>query len=226
MRTGADASLTGADADTIRALTGDVLDLDTPHGPARAHVRTGGGTAGALVLGHGAGGSVAAPDLTAAAGAAQALGWAVALVEQPYRVAGRRSAAPARQLDAAWTAALESLRAGPFAGLALVAGGRSSGARVACRTAAATGAAGVLCLAFPLQPPRRAGSDAPVKTRLPELERVEVPVLVVQGARDPFGMPPPGPGREVVAVAGDHGLKADRAALAAAVTAWLRRVLG
>ncbi len=95
-------------------------------------------------------------------------------------------------------------------------GGRSSGARVACRTAAETGAAGVLCLAFPVHPPGR-----PEKSRLDELDAVPVPVLVVQGERDPFGMPPPAKGRTVVEVAGDHGLKADTAALEAAVTAWL-----
>jgi predicted alpha/beta-hydrolase family hydrolase len=197
-----------------------VLDVETPHGPARAHVEPMAGAAAALVLGHGAGGGVAAPDLRAAAGAARSAGVAVALVEQPYRVAGRRSPAPARQLDAAWTAVLEHLRAGPLHGLPLIAGGRSSGARVACRTADETAAAGVLCLAFPLRPPRRAGA-APADSRLPELDAVQVPVLVVQGARDPFGLPPPGPGRTVVEVAGDHSLRGDLGAVEAAVRAWL-----
>ena len=119
------------------------------------------------------------------------LGWTVALVEQPYRVAGRRSPAPAHHLDAAWIAVLEQLRAGPLASLPVVTGGRSSGARVACRTAAATGAAGVLCLAFPLIAPRSG------KSRQDELDGVAVPVLVVQGDRDQFGVPEPGPGREV-----------------------------
>ncbi len=166
---------------------------------------------------------MAARDLGAAADAALAEGVSVALVEQPYRVAGRRSPAPARQLDAAWTAVAERLVADELQGLPLVAGGRSLGARVACRTAEAVGAAAVLCLAFPLQPPARRSGPAP--SRLPELDAVTVPVLVVQGERDRFGMPPPGPRREVVRVAGDHGLKADLDAVAAAVRGWLSDVL-
>ncbi len=102
----------------------------------------------------------------------------------------------------------------------MVTGGRSAGARVACRTAAATEAAAVLCLAFPLQPPPRAGK-APGPARTDELEMVSVPVLVVQGEGDRFGMPEPARGREVVRVAGDHGLKKDTPAVAAAVTRWL-----
>ncbi|MEY2533795.1 MAG: uncharacterized protein QOF29_1705 [bacterium] len=202
-----------------------VVELDTPHGPARAHLHRADAPVGALVLGHGAGGGVAAPDLVAVTEVAWDAGVSVALVEQPYRVAGRRSPAPARQLDAAWTAVVGQLVAGPLSGPPLIVGGRSSGARVACRTAAATGAAGVLCLAFPLHPPRRS-ADAPPKTRLPELDAVEVPVLVVQGERDPFGMPPAGPHRDVVAVRGDHRLAADRGAVSAAVRDWLARLLG
>lgn len=200
----------------------DVVELPTPHGPARAHVhRPVAATRGTLALGHGAGGSVTAPDLTAATAAAVAAGWAVALVEQPFRVAGRRSAAPAHQLDAAWTAVLAALRAGPLAGGPLVCGGRSSGARVACRTAAAVGAGAVLCLAFPLLAPRRAGPPA---SRQDELDAVAVPVLVVQGLTDRFGMPEPAaPGREVVALRGDHRLAGDLPGLSAAVTAWLGR---
>ena len=132
----------------------------------------------------------------------------VALVEQPYLVAGRRSAAPAHQLDAAWLAVVEHLRGGELAGLPLVAGGRSSGARVACRTAAAADAVAVLCLAFPVHPPGK-----PEKSRLDELDGVEVPVLVIQGESDPFGMPPDAPGREVVVVPGTHSFT--RAALGA-----------
>ena len=162
-----------------------------------------------------------APDLAAATRAAGAAGLSVVLVEQPYRVAGRRSPAPAAQLDASWTAVAAELRNGLLAGLPLVTGGRSSGARVACRTAAATGAAGVLCLAFPVHPPGR-----PEKSRLDELDAVQVPVLVVQGERDPFGMPPPADGRTVVPIAGDHGLKSDRAALESAVAAWLSSLYG
>ena len=199
------------------------LEIDTPHGPARAHLHAASGAKGALVLGHGAGGGVGAPDLVAASDAAQAEGFSVALVEQPYRVAGRRSPAPARQLDAAWIAVVEHLRAHELSSLPLVAGGRSAGARVACRTAAETGAVAVLCLAFPLHAPGRA--DDPSKSRLPELEAVEVPVLIVQGESDPFGMPPPGKRREVVQVNGDHSLRSDQKAVAAAIEEWLPRAV-
>ena len=199
----------------------DVLEIATPHGAARAHLQLVENARGGLVLGHGAGGGVNAPDLVAATHAAGAAGLSVALVEQPYRVAGRRSPAPAAQLDAAWAAVVAELRDSALAGLPLVTGGRSSGARVACRAAAATGAAGVLCLAFPVHPPGR-----PEKSRLDELDAVPVPVLVIQGDRDPFGMPPDAPGRTVVRIAGDHGLKADRAALEAAVVAWLSSLGG
>ncbi|MFL5824102.1 MAG: alpha/beta family hydrolase [Solirubrobacteraceae bacterium] len=177
----------------------------------------------ALVLGHGAGGGVDAPDLRAAAQAAQAAHLSVALVEQPYRVAGRRSPAPASQLDAAWAAVIAQLRDGALAGLRLVVGGRSAGARVACRTASETGAAAVLCLAFPVHPPGR-GND-PAKSRLGELDAVDLPVLVVQGNRDPFGMPPEGPARTVVAIPGDHSLR-DAAAVQAAVADWLPGSVG
>jgi predicted alpha/beta-hydrolase family hydrolase len=204
----------------VQAVT-DVLEIATPHGPARAHLRPAAGARHALVLGHGAGGGISAPDLLAATQAANAAGVSVVLVEQPYRVAGRRSPAPAAQLDTAWTAVVAELRDDALAGRALVVGGRSSGARVACRTAAATDAAGVLCLAFPVHPPGR-----PEKSRLDELDAVTVPVLVIQGERDPFGMPPDAPGRTVVRIAGDHGLKADRAALESAVGAWLSSLRG
>lgn len=202
----------------------ETREIPTPHGPARVHLHEPAAPPRALmVLGHGAGGGVGAPDLVRATAIATDAGVRVALAEQPYRVAGRRSPAPARQLDAGWTAVVAELRAAD-PGLPVVTGGRSSGARVACRTAAATGAGAVLCLAFPLHAPGRAGvAERP--SRLPELEAVEVPVLVVQGIRDPFGMPPAGPGREVVEVAGDHSLKADLDAVGAAVRDWLARVL-
>ena len=196
-----------------------VVEIETPHGLARAHLHHGDeAPQGAVALGHGAGGGVEAPDLVAATEAALAERYTVALVEQPYRVAGRRSPAPARQLDTAWTAVVEHLARGPLAGLRLVTGGRSLGARVACRTAGTSGAEAVLCLAFPLQPPRRSG--APV-SRLEELDAVTVPVLVVQGERDPFGIPPASATRQVVRVAGNHGLKSDLPAVAAAVRTWL-----
>jgi predicted alpha/beta-hydrolase family hydrolase len=200
-----------------------VLEVTTPRGPARVRLHPVPAPRAALVLGHGAGGGLDAPDLTAARSAAGALGLSVAMVEQPYRVAGRRSPAPAPQLDEAWLAVLASLAAGDLAGLPLLVGGRSSGARVACRTAGAVGAVGVICLAFPLHPPGK--GDDPSKSRLAELDAVSVPTLVVQGERDPFGMPPPRPGRAVVTVPGNHSLRA-AAAVGAAVSAWLGDVLG
>jgi uncharacterized protein len=188
-----------------------MIELDTPHGPARVHLHEVDAATGWLVLGHGAGGGVESPDLKGAAQAGAEAGLTVALVEQPYRVAGRRSPAPAAQLDAAWTAVIEQL---PVEGELLV-GGRSSGARVACRTAATTGAAAVLCLAFPLHPPGR-----PEKSRLSELDSVTVPTLVVQGERDPFGLPPPAANRSVVTVAGSHSLR-NPISVAQAVSKWL-----
>ena len=197
------------------------IEIETPHGPARAHLHPVDHPRAALVLGHGAGGGVTSRDLVTAADAAREEGFSVALVEQPYRVAGRRSPAPARQLDVAWTAVVDRLREQELEGLPLVVGGRSLGARVACRTAEAVGAITVLCLAFPLEPPRRASGKVP-ESRLPELDAVSVPVLVVQGDRDQFGMPPPGPQRTVVPVRGNHSLRTDLDAVAAAVRAWLQ----
>jgi uncharacterized protein len=178
----------------------------------------------ALVLGHGAGGGVTAPDLVAATEAARSEGVTVALVEQPYRVAGRRSPAPARQLEAAWTAAIAHLVEGELRGLPLIVGGRSLGGRVACRTAGSVGAVAVLCLAFPLQPPRRRTGTVS-ESRLPELDALRVPTLVVQGESDPFGMPPAGPLRTVARVPGNHSLRADVAAVATAVRAWLADIV-
>jgi predicted alpha/beta-hydrolase family hydrolase len=196
-----------------------MLDLTTPHGPARAHLHPARAPRAALVLGHGAGGGVGAPDLVQTTEVALAAGATVALVEQPYRVAARRSPPRAPVLDAVWTAVVEQLRAGPLAGLPLITGGRSSGARVACRTAGATGAIAVLCLAFPLQPPGGRPS------RQPELDAVGVPVLIVQGEADSFGMPEPGPGRTVARVRGTHALRSDAAGLRAAVAGWLDAVM-
>jgi uncharacterized protein len=167
---------------------------------------------------------VQAPDLQAATRAALEANFTVALVEQPYRVAGRRSPAPARQLDIAWTAVLDHLRDGELKGFPLVVGGRSLGARVACRTADATGAAALLCLAFPLQPPRRSGAT-PAQSRLPELDGVSLPTLVVQGERDPFGIPPATALRTVVRVPGNHSLRTNVQAVADAVRAWLPGVV-
>jgi uncharacterized protein len=202
-----------------------VLDVDTPHGQANAHLHPVDEPKAALVLGHGAGGGVTSRDLVAVTEVARSERISVALVEQPYRVAGRRSPAPARQLDAAWIAVTEQLVVGALRGLPLVVGGRSLGARVACRTVEATGAVAVLCLAFPLQPPQRRAAAAASPSRLPELDEVTVPMLVVQGARDPFGIPPAGPRRTVVQVAGDHSLRTDLEAVADAVRAWLPSVV-
>jgi predicted alpha/beta-hydrolase family hydrolase len=177
-----------------------------------------------LVLGHGAGGGVEAPDLAAVARVARSEGFSIALVEQPYRVAGRRSPAPAAKLDSAWLTVVDHLTARELSGLPLVVGGRSLGARVACRTASATGAVGMLCLAFPLQP--RSRSAAPPKSRLPELDAVTVPTLVVQGESDPFGIPPASELRTVVRVPGDHGLRKDTEAVAVAARDWLATIVG
>jgi len=226
--------MTGADGDADAHAPGDTDDapaavvvravpVETRHGPAVAHLHRVDRPRGVLVLGHGAGGGVQAPDLVAVTTAALDLGFAVGLVEQPYRVAGHRAPPRAPVLDAAWTDVVGHLRT-EVGDVPLVVGGRSSGARVACRTAAATAATGVLCLAFPLRPAARAGRP-PAPSRLPELDGVPVPVLVVQGARDPFGIPPEAPGRTVVLVSGDHSLRADRDAVAAAVRRWLPRVV-
>ena len=193
-----------------------MLELETPRGPARVHRHSAPDAWAALILGHGAGGGVGAPDLVATAEAARQASVSVALVEQPYRVAGRRSPAPAAHLDEAWISVLEQLREGELRELPFLVGGRSAGARVACRTAATTGAAGVVCLAFPLQPPGRASAPS----RLPELDAVSVPTLVVQGERDPFGIPPASGSRSVVLVPGDHSLRA-ASAVQDAVRVWL-----
>jgi uncharacterized protein len=180
-----------------RAAAATTLEVATPAGPARAHVYAADRATASLVLGHGAGGGVGAADLQALAGALPPLGVTVVLVEQPWRVAGKRVAAAPPRLDEAWLAVLDGLRSGGGgsgvlpARRRLVVGGRSAGARVACRTATAVGADRVVCLAFPLHPPGR-----PERSRAEELSAVAVPTLVVQGARDPFGGPadlPPGP---------------------------------
>lgn len=201
------------------------VELDTPHGPAAAYLDRLTRPKAALVLGHGAGGGVTSPDLLCVAEVARAEAVTAVLVEQPYRVAGRRAPAPAHQLDAAWREVIARLAANELDGLSLVVGGRSLGARVACRTAEATGAVAVLCLAFPLQPPAsRRGRQA--DSRICELDAVAVPTLVVQGKNDRFGMPPQTKLRRVVQVPGDHSLKADLGAVAAAVSAWMPAALG
>lgn len=195
-----------------------IEEIITPHGPAGMELEWPvGPPAALLVLGHGAGGGVNAPDLLALRDAALAAGLAVARVTQPYRLAGRRAPAPARQLDVAWTVVLSVLRA-RCPGIPLVVGGRSSGARVACRTADAVGAAGVVALAFPLHPPGR-----PERSRAAELP-ASVPTLVVNGDRDPFGMPVAAvPTVRVITRPGErHELRKDPLGTAAVVLDWLR----
>jgi predicted alpha/beta-hydrolase family hydrolase len=199
-------------------------DVATPLGPARVRCEGPvGGIAGTLVLGHGAGGGVDSADLTAVALAAAGAGWRVLRVEQPWRVAGKRIAPAPPRLDEGWNALLAQLRADDVLTGPLVLGGRSAGARVACRTAAEQGAAGVLALAFPLHPPGR-----PEKSRAGELTAVPVPLVVVQGETDAFGAPADvaavlagRPGASVYAVPGDHSLKKNVAVVAAAAMSWL-----
>ena len=210
------------------------MEVSTPRGPARVLVDLPASPPNLLlVLGHGAGGGVRAPDLLAVRVAALAGGAVVALVEQPYRVAGRRSPAPAGHLDQAWAEVCQFLRR-LHPGLPLVAGGRSSGGRVACRTAGATGAVAVVALAFPLQPPpRRPGAGHPSAPtgrpavqpagRAGELAGAGVPVLVVNGDRDVFGVPHAGGLVEVAVLAGaDHSLRRHADEAAAVVQVWLR----
>jgi predicted alpha/beta-hydrolase family hydrolase len=223
----------------------EVHEVGTPLGPARLHVHlpVGAGAArpeGTLVLGHGAGGGIEAADLAAVTGRMADAGWRVVLVEQPWRVAGKKVAPAPARLDLGWRAALAGLAAldaghGPSAvaaltgqgeaapaigGRPLVVGGRSASARVACRTAVGTGADAVICLSFPLHPPGK-----PERSRADELAGAGIPVLVVQGERDPFGRPEEVrvavPGVEVAAVPGDHGLALGAVRAADAVLCWL-----
>lgn len=181
-------------ADAGAAPAPQVLELPTVEGPARVHLHTAtaaGTPRGLLLLGHGAGGGTNAADLQAMVPLRE-LGWDVGLVEQPWRVAGRRIATPPPRLDAAWRDLVPALLA-RHGTARLVVGGRSAGARVACRTAPgdpAIGlprATGVLCLAFPLHPPGRPERSRAEELRTPPAHGI--PVLVVQGDRDPFGDP-------------------------------------
>ncbi|MFF5293767.1 alpha/beta hydrolase family protein [Paractinoplanes globisporus] len=191
-------------------------EIQTPRGPAGIRiVEPEGPPVSVLFLGHGAGGGVDAPDLAAVRDAATAAGVRVVLVTQPYRMAGRRAPAPAGQLDEAWIAVIEQygVREMP-----LIFGGRSSGARVACRTATTLGAAGVLALAFPLHPPGK-----PDRSRAGELP-VDLPTLVLNGDRDPFGVPEPVGQVEVIVRPGaTHDLRKDVKTTAALAVDWLRR---
>ncbi|MFI9205116.1 alpha/beta family hydrolase [Streptomyces sp. NPDC053048] len=205
-----------------------VQDVPTPAGSARVHWHHAPRARLVLALGHGAGGGIEARDLGALAADLPTDGVTVALVEQPWRVAGRKVAPAPKALDEAWRALWPAL-AEP--GLPVVAGGRSAGARVACRTAGELGAAAVLALSFPLHPPGK-----PEKSRAEELTGAGVPTLVVQGARDPFGRPEEfPPGTEPVAVPhGDHGFAVPKKAdvtqeealgvITYAVRTWLRTI--
>jgi len=200
----------------------DERDVETPLGTARLHL-TDGGSAGTLVLGGGAGGSVRAADVLAVTAEAAEAGWRVVLVEQPWRVAGKRIAPAPARLDLAWAAVLGTLRADGVLTGHLVLGGRSAGARVACRSAAGQDADGVLALAFPLHPPGR-----PEKSRADELTAVEMPLVVVQGETDAMGAPADvaaalagRPGASVYAVPGDHSLKKNPGLVGAAAASWL-----
>jgi uncharacterized protein len=190
------------------------FSVDTPRGPAAVRITDPTGPpVSMLALGHGAAGGVDAPDLIRVQDAAVAAGVRVALVTQPYRVAGRRAPAPAAQLDEAWTAVVRHIA---VPDVPLICGGRSSGARVACRTAADLGVAGVLALAFPLHPPGK-----PDRSRAGELP-IDIPTLVVNGDRDSFGVPEPTGAVEVVVRPGaTHDLRKDLAGTADAVLTWL-----
>jgi predicted alpha/beta-hydrolase family hydrolase len=202
------------------------MEIATAAGPARADLSLPAGPPRFLLaLTHGAGGQADSPDLLAVRDAAVALGGAVVLVTQPYRVSGQRAPGAAGRQDAAWAEAVAVLRdmvTGPGGGrLPLIQGGRSNGARVACRTAGTTGARAVLALAFPLHPPGR-----PDRSRAAELHAAGTDVLVVNGDRDPFGIPEPGEGIRVVVLAGEtHALSRDPGAVAAAAGTWLQDVL-
>lgn len=194
------------------------MEIATAHGPAEVTLDEVVDPAFLLLLTHGSNGGVDAPDLLAVRGAALGLGGSVARVTQPFRLAGRRAPGPAAKQDEAWLRVAGAVRE-RFGDVPLVQGGRSNGARVACRTARAAGAAGVVALAFPLRPPRR-----PDRTRVEELRSAGVEVLAVSGDRDPFGVPDAADAAHVAVLAGErHDLSRDPAAVGRAAEPWLRR---
>ncbi|WP_433479444.1 alpha/beta family hydrolase [Spirillospora sp. CA-142024] len=194
------------------------MEILTAHGPAEVTPDEVDDPAFLLVLTHGSNGGVDAADLLAVRAAALGLGGAVARVTQPFRLAGRRAPGSAVKQDGAWLEIVAVLRE-RFGDVPLVQGGRSNGARVACRTATAAGAAGVVALAFPLHPPGR-----PEKSRVGELREAGVEVLVVNGDRDPFGVPDPADAAAVTVLPGErHDLNKDPAAVGRAVEPWLRK---
>ncbi|MCK2219286.1 alpha/beta hydrolase [Actinomadura sp. ATCC 31491] len=192
------------------------MKIVTPWGPALVELEEAAEPRLLLVLTHGSAGGVDAPDLLAVRDAALRAGFSVARVTQPFRLAGARApGSPARQ-DEAWEAVLAELRA-RRPGLPLVQGGRSNGARVACRTAVAVGAAAVVALAFPLHPPGK-----PDRSRAGELRGAGVDVLVVNGDRDPFGVPDAADAARLVVLPGEgHDLKRDPARVGEIVAEWL-----
>ncbi len=197
------------------------IRIATPVGEAHVELEVKAGASTLLVIGHGAGGSVDSADLLAVRDCCLLAGIGVARVTQPYRVAGRKAPPAAPILDQAWAAVIAGLgRRKAVKDLEFIYAGRSSGARVACRTAAdpalAPAAKAVVAIAFPEHPPGR-----PDKSRLPELDGTGVPTLVVQGLSDPFGMPPPAPGRTVRQVPGDHSLKRSAGLVGELVAQWL-----
>jgi uncharacterized protein len=176
-----------------------------------------------LILTHGAGGGIGSADLLAARRAGLAAGGMVARVLQPYRMAGARAPGSAVRQDAAWLEIVDALRKS-YPGLPVVQGGRSNGARLACRTAQAAGAVAVIALAFPLHPPGKAAD--PEKSRAAELRAAGVPVLVINGERDPFGIPDAADADRLVVLPGQtHALSRDPGTIAAEVTSWLREKL-
>ncbi|GGW69170.1 hypothetical protein GCM10010350_62370 [Streptomyces galilaeus] len=177
-----------------------VETVDTDAGPARITWHRAKRPRLVLAVSHGAGGGIEARDLRALAGALPGHGVSVALVEQPWRVAGKKVAPAPKTLDVGWRGIWPAVARG---GLPVISGGRSAGARVACRTAGELGAHAVLALSFPLHPPGR-----PEKSRAAELLGAGVPTLVVQGGNDPFGRPeefPEGTYDLVEVPYGDHG---------------------
>jgi uncharacterized protein len=195
-------------------------EIMTASGPALAELDPGQDPAFLLVLTHGAGGGAGSPDLLAARQAALGLGGAVARVLQPYRVRGARAPGSPQRQDAAWLEIIGGLRP-RFGAIPLVQGGRSNGARVACRTARASGARAVVALAFPLHPPGR-----PELSRAGELRTAGTSVLVVNGDRDPFGIPDAGDAERVVVLPGEtHALSRNPGAVGEAVGSWLREIL-
>jgi len=205
------------------------VEIGTGEGPARAEVERPaiGDPLFLLVLTHGAGADPRSPDLLAVAGAALDLGGVVALVTQPYRVKGWRAPGSTDRQDAAWVEVIAALRTAVGGGLPLIQGGRSNGARVACRTAATVGARAVIALAFPLHPPgRAAGPGQPDRSRAAELAAAGTDVLVVNGDRDPFGIPEGGGKVRVVVLAGEsHALSRHPAEAGRVAGSWLRELL-